>query len=66
MKKARLDGFRKNRTKQILFGADVDQIETVHSEHELTEAVLEALEQTEPVLEALVQTETVEEAVVQT
>ncbi|KAE8805257.1 hypothetical protein D1007_18661 [Hordeum vulgare] len=55
VKKARLNGFRRKRTKQITFGdKDMEQTKTVTAEHELTVSVT-----TESVLHALGQSETV-------
>ena len=58
MKKARLNGFRKKRTNQILFGAHVEQIETITAEHELTEHALDDVAHTEFLLQALGHIET--------
>ncbi|KAE8817859.1 hypothetical protein D1007_04482 [Hordeum vulgare] len=55
MKKARLNGFRRKRTKQIMFGdKDMEQTDTVIAEHELIVSVT-----TQSVLHALGQSETV-------
>ena len=60
MKKARLNGFRRKSTKQIMFGdKDMEQTETVTAEHELSVSVLDDVMHTESVLQALGQSETV-------
>lgn len=60
MKKARLNGFRRKSTKQIMFGdKDMEQTETVTAEHELSVCVLDDVMHTESVLQALGQSETV-------
>ena len=60
MKKARLNGFRRKSTKQIMFGdKDMEQTETVTAEHELSVPVLDDVMHTESVLHALGQSETV-------
>ena len=66
MKKARLNGFRRKSTKQIMFGdKDMEQTETVTAEHELSVSVLDDVMHTESVLRALGQSENVaDEAIV--
>lgn len=60
MKKARLSGYRRKSTKQIMFGdKDMEQTETVTAEHELSVSVLDDVMHTESVLQALGQSETV-------
>ena len=60
MKKARLNGFRRKSTKQIMFGdKDMELTETVTAEHELSVSVLDDVMHTESVLQALEQSETV-------
>ena len=60
MKKARLNGFRRKSTKQIMFGdKDMEQTETVTAEHELSVSVLDDVMHTESVLQALGKSETV-------
>ena len=60
MKKARLNGFRRKSTKQIMFGdKDMELTETVTAEHELSVSVLDDVMHTESVLQALGQSETV-------
>lgn len=60
MKKARLNGFRRKSTKQIMFGdKDMEQTETVTAEHELSVSVLDDVMHTESILQALGQSETV-------
>ena len=60
MKKARLNGFRRKSTKQIMFGdKDMEQTETVTAEHELSVSVLDDVMHTESVLQTLGQSETV-------
>ena len=60
MKKARLNGFRRKSTKQIMFGdKDMELTETVTSEHELSVCVLDDVMHTESVLQTLGQSETV-------
>lgn len=60
MKKARLNGFRRKSTKQIMFGdKDMEQTETVTAEHELSVSVLDDVMHTESVLQALGQSETI-------
>ena len=60
MKKARLNGFRRKSTKQIMFGdKDMEQTETVTAEHELSVCVLDDVMHTESVLQTLGQSETV-------
>ena len=60
MKKARLSGYRRKSTKQIMFGdKDMEQTETVTAEHELSVCVLDDVMHTESVLQTLGQSETV-------
>ena len=60
MKKARLSGYRRKSTKQIMFGdKDMEQTETVTAEHELSVCVLDDVMYTESVLQTLGQSETV-------
>ena len=60
MKKARLNGYRRKSTKQIMFGdKDMELTETVTVEHELSVSVLDDVMHTESVLQALGQSETV-------
>lgn len=60
MKKARLSGYRRKSTKQIMFGdKDMELTETVTAEHELSVSVLDDVMHTESVLQALGQSETV-------
>ena len=60
MKKARLNGFRRKSTKQIMFGdKDMELTETVTAEHELSVCVLDDVMHTESVLQTLGQSETV-------
>ena len=60
MKKARLNGYRRKSTKQIMFGdKDMELTETVTAEHELSVSVLDDVMHTESVLQALGQSETV-------
>ena len=60
MKKARLSGYRRKSTKQIMFGdKDMEQTETVSTENELSVSVLDDVMHTESVLQALGQSETV-------
>lgn len=60
MKKARLNGFRRKSTKQIMFGdKDMELTETVTAEHELSVSVLDDVMHTESVLQTLGQSETV-------
>ena len=64
MKKARLNGFRRKSTKQIMFGdKDMELTETVTAEHELSVSVLDDVMHTESVLQALGQSETVADEV---
>lgn len=60
MKKARLSGYRRKSTKQIMFGdKDMELTETVTAEHELSVCVLDDVMHTESVLQTLGQSETV-------
>lgn len=60
MKKARLSGYRRKSTKQIMFGdKDMELTETVTAEHELSVSVLDDVMHTESVLQTLGQSETV-------
>lgn len=60
MKKARLNGYRRKSTKQIMFGdKDMELTETVTAEHELSVSVLDDVMHTESVLQTLGQSETV-------
>jgi len=60
VKKARLSGYRRKSTKQIMFGdKDMELTETVTAEHELSVCVLDDVMHTESVLQTLGQSETV-------
>ena len=60
MKKARLSGYRRKSTKQIMFGdKDMELTGTVTAEHELSVSVLDDVMHTESVLQALGQSKTV-------
>ena len=60
MKKARLSGYRRKSTKQIMFGdKDMELTETVTAEHELSVCVLDDVMHTESVLQTLGQSETI-------
>ncbi|KAE8779784.1 hypothetical protein D1007_47144 [Hordeum vulgare] len=60
VKKARLNGFRRKRTKQIMFGdKDMEQTKIVTAKHELIVSVLDDVMSTKSVLHALGQSETI-------